>query len=83
MSEGRADRGDKTFPIHIDKQMFKVEGSMTGAQLRALPDPPIGRDRELYRVLPGGDDQVVGDADLIELHPGEHFVTAPRNITPG
>jgi hypothetical protein len=75
---------DRTIPIHIDRQMFKVEpGAMTGVQLRELPEPPIGQDRELFRVVPGGDDVVVGDNDTVELHPGQHFVTAPRHVTPG
>lgn len=78
------EKPDKSFPIHIDRQVFKVESEvLTGAELRALPSPPIGQDRELYRVVPGGDDIVVGDADHVELKPGMHFVTAPRNVTPG
>lgn len=75
---------DKLIPIHLDRQMFKVlPGTMSGSELRALPDPPIGPDRELFRVVPGGDDVVVGDGDEVELKPGLHFVTAPRNVTPG
>jgi hypothetical protein len=71
-------------PIHIDKQLFKVNpGSLTGAELRNLPTPPIGGDRELYLVRPGRDDLVVGDTDSIPVKAGLHFVTAPRNVTPG
>ena len=80
----KPDKTDKSIPIHIDRQMFKVEpGSLTGGELRSLPTPPIGQDRELFRVVPGGDDVVVLDADRVELRPGMHFVTAPRNVTPG
>jgi hypothetical protein len=74
----------KDFPIHIDRDMFKVDQqTMTGAELRALPTPPIGEDRNLYQVVPGGQDVKVGDGDVVELKPGMHFVTAPKNVTPG
>jgi len=64
--------------------MFKVNvATMTGASLRQLPTPPIGADRNLYRVVPGGQDVKVGDADPVDLKPGMHFVTAPQNVTPG
>jgi hypothetical protein len=81
---GRPDPKHEPFPIHIDRQMFPVtETSMTGAQLRALPTPPIGADRVLKRVVPGGQDVTVGDNEVVELHQGMHFVTAPKNVTPG
>jgi hypothetical protein len=80
----QADHGPKDFPIHIDREMFKVDqDTMTGAELRALPTPPIGQDRNLYRVVPGGQDVKVNDGDVVELKPGMHFVTAPKNVTPG
>ena len=73
------------FPIFIDKEQFKVEQDhMTGAELRALPAPPIGDDRILYQVVPGGGDDIpVGDDHLVDLKRGMHFVTAPKNINAG
>ena len=80
----KPDHGPKDFPIHIDRETFKVDqDTMTGADLRALPMPPIGQDRNLYRVVPGGQDVKVNDGDVVDLKPGMHFVTAPKNVTPG
>jgi hypothetical protein len=74
----------KSYVIHIDRNQFKVLSStIAGAELRALPDPPIGADRDLFQVVPGGQDVLIGDGDIIELKEGMHFVTAPRNVTPG
>ncbi len=51
---GRPD-GPRTFEIKIDRTVYKVhEPVLTGAQLRALPKPPIGPDRDLFEVVPGG-----------------------------
>lgn len=73
-----------TFPIFIDKKQYKVEArSMTGAELRALPQPPIGQDRDLYQVVPGGEDHLVKDGERIELKPGMRFISVPSQITPG
>jgi len=71
--------------IHIDKKMYKVQGpTMTGAQIRAVPTPPIGPDRDLYRVVPGqGDDPKIGDTEIVELKEGMHFYSAPPTINPG
>ena len=72
------------FPIFIDKKQYKVDArSMTGAELRAVPQPPIGQDRDLYRIVPGGEDQRVEDNERIELKPGMRFISVPSQITPG
>lgn len=39
---------DKNNVIHIDKKVYKVEAdALTGAQLRALPEPDIAANYEL------------------------------------
>jgi hypothetical protein len=74
----------KPFPIFVDKQKFEVSGDkITGAAVRALPTPPIGPDRDLYLVVPGGEDELVGDAQSVEVKPGTKFMSVPRHITPG
>lgn len=75
----------REFPIFIDREQFKVDQDhMTGAELRALPAPPIGDDRVLYQVVPGsGDDILVADDLTVDLKPGMHFVTAPKAINAG
>lgn len=78
------DDHDHELVIFIDKQSFEVEAkSLTGAQLRALPTPPIGPDRDLYEELPGGEDKLVGDDTAVKLKKGMEFFTAPHSITPG
>jgi len=72
-------------PIQIDHKPYKAPKSpMTGAELRALPSPPIGPDQDLFLVVPGPeDDRLVGDNDSVELKEGTHFYTAPTTINPG
>lgn len=76
---------EKEFTIHIDKAMFKVsKPEMTGAELRQLPTPPVGDDRDLYLEVPGpGEDKLVEDTEIVKMKHGMHFFTVPRNITPG
>ncbi|MEJ7786643.1 MAG: multiubiquitin domain-containing protein [Solirubrobacteraceae bacterium] len=71
--------------IHIDKGKFKVtQERMTGAELRALPAPPIAVTFDVYLEVSGpGADHKVDDGEPIEIKDGMHFFTAPRAITPG
>ena len=46
------------FHIQIDRAHFTVTAThMTGAELRALPNPDIGPERDLFEVVPGGTDR--------------------------
>jgi hypothetical protein len=87
MSEGHGDTGGTRhkITIRIDKETFHVDAtSMTGQELRELPNPPVGDDRDLFLVVPGpADDILVGNDQSIELKDGMHFFTAPSTITPG
>jgi hypothetical protein len=56
---------------------------MTGAQLRLVPSPPIGPDRDLFEVVPGSTDRKIGDDDPVEIRDGKRFFTAPTQINPG
>ncbi len=72
------------FEIQIDRKSYKVEATqMTGLQLRALPAPPVGHDRDLFEVVPGGTDRKIGDQDIVEIRNGLRFFTAPTQINPG
>jgi hypothetical protein len=49
------DAGKDRFQIQIDRVHYTVESeALTGAELRALVVPPIGPDRDLFEVVPGG-----------------------------
>lgn len=72
------------FHIRIDRKKFEVtDPVLTGAQLRALPEPDVAGDRDLFLVRPGDDDLLIGDADPVTVHDGLRLFTAPRNINPG
>ena len=72
-------------PIVIDHKPYKAPTSpMTGAQLKALADPRIGADFDLFQVVPGpADDVKVEDGTPVELKPGTQFYSAPKTINPG
>jgi hypothetical protein len=57
--------------------------TMTGAELRALATPPIGPERDLFEVVPGGTDRKIEDGHPVTLRNGMRFFTAPSHINPG
>lgn len=72
------------FQIQIDRVHYTVtQDQMTGAELRHVPPTPIGPDRDLFEVVPGGPDRKIGDTDVVEIHNGKRFFTAPAQINPG
>jgi hypothetical protein len=72
------------FDIKIDRTEYKVhKESLTGVELRHLPNPPIGPDRDLFEVVPGGSDKKIGDHEAVKMHNGLRFFTAPAQINPG
>ena len=78
-------RPEQPIPIQIDQKPFKATtNAMTGAELRALPTPPIGADRHLWQVVAGPEDDIrINDADPVMLKPGMHFYSSPTSINPG
>lgn len=74
----------KQFEIQIDRTHYKVTlDHMTGLQLRDVPTPPIGPDRDLFEVVPGGSDKKIGNEEVVEIRNGLRFFTAPAQINPG
>lgn len=72
------------FHIQIDRVHYTVTKSeMTGAELRQVPAPPIGSDRDLFEVVPGHPDRKIEDTTTVEIHDGKRFFTAPSHINPG
>lgn len=73
------------FEIKIDREHFTIDAStITGADLRSLPEPDIGPDRDLFLTVPGpGDDELIDLEEAVELKNGMHFFTAPSTINPG
>lgn len=84
--KGEVEGHDKKihFEIQIDRKIYRVEvNQMTGLELRGLPRPPIGPDRDLFEIVPGGTDKKIGDADVVEMRHGLRFFSAPAQINPG
>jgi hypothetical protein len=74
----------KQFEIQIDRGHYKVTSEhMTGAQLRQVPQPLIGPDRDLFEIVPGGSDKKIENDDVVEIRSGLRFFTAPGQINPG
>lgn len=74
----------KVFEIKIDRTTYKVGQSvLTGEELRRLPEPDIGPDRDLFEVVPGGSDLKIEADTQVEMRNGLRFFTAPAQINPG
>ena len=74
----------ETITIRIDRVAYEVTAKkMTGAELRALPSPDVPADRDLWRDVPDKRDVKVQDEDVVRLHDGTRFFTAPGRINPG
>jgi hypothetical protein len=72
------------YRIQIDRIHYEVDANaMTGAQLRNVPTPPIGPDRDLFEVTPGGSDRKIEDNTNVAIRNGLRFYTAPAHINPG
>lgn len=84
MSDNQSDKKPHTFKIKIDRDHFDItQEVMTGAELRALPAPPIGPELDLFEVVPGGTDRKLANTDTVEIKNGMRFFTAPAQINPG
>jgi hypothetical protein len=74
----------REFVIKIDRHEYHVhQPSLTGSELRNLPKPPIGPDRDLFEVVPGGSDKKISDTEVVKMRDGLRFFTAPARINPG
>lgn len=72
------------FHIKIDRTQYEVtQEALTGAQLRHLPNPPIGPDRDLFEVVPGASDLKIENDTAVTMRGGLRFFTAPAQINPG
>ena len=75
--------------IRVDREEVKVRldsltnGTLTGSRIRQLVSPPIGAERDLFEIVPGGADRKIGDEDSVEIRAWMRFFSAPRTINPG
>lgn len=84
INEAEAHRRELHFEIMIDRKEYRVEDhQLTGAQLRAIPTPPIGPERDLFEIVPGESDRKIADHDVVQIRNSLRFFTAPAHINPG
>ena len=77
-------KDDLKIEIQIDRKHYEVEkDEMTGAELRQVPEEPIGPDRDLFEVVPGEDDRKIELDTIVKIRHGKRFFTAPAHINPG
>lgn len=75
---------DRDYKIQIDRSIYEVEEDvLTGAQLRTLPTPDVGPERDLFQIVPGEDDLKIELTDDVTMRNGLRFFTAPAHINPG
>jgi hypothetical protein len=72
-------------PIVIDEVHYRAPADhMTGGALRALPDPDVPADRDLWHEIPGPkDDELIDPTKNYKVKPGSRYYTAPTTINPG
>jgi hypothetical protein len=71
-------------PIFIDGTKYQAHAhELTGAQIRALAQPPIGEDRDLWLDIVDELDELITDDQVVELVDKMRFFTVPRVINPG
>jgi hypothetical protein len=71
--------------IELDRHIYRLDRlSMTGEELRHVPETPIGPDRDLYLEIHGmHDDELIERHQVVELKEGMRFFSAPSHINPG
>ena len=87
--DGSVTEGPGHLTMRIDRKKYRVppelleRGTLTGRQIRRLVQPGIGRDRDLYEVVPGGSDVKIGYEDRVRIRNHMRFFSAPAVINPG
>ncbi len=82
MGEHEGDRPEVS--VVIDGLSYRVAaGVITGAQVRSIPHPTIGSDRDIWLEVPDGSDRFVTEDEKVELSDGIRFLTAPQRIMAG
>lgn len=74
----------KQITILIDRTEYKVAAAeLTGAQIRALPNPDIGPEFDLWIEVPNGEDRKIANDQVVKLKNGTHFFSSHSHINPG
>jgi hypothetical protein len=83
-TQAKGDAKPGKTPIFIDgMKVIAPARNMSGAELRALTEPPIGADRDMWLDTAGDLDELISDDHRVDLEPQMRFFTVPRIINPG
>ena len=75
---------EREVQIRIDRVDYLVKKRvLTGDEIRQIPKPPIGPDRDVFEVALGGSDRKIEGQQKVEIRDGLRFFTAPAHINPG
>ena len=75
---------DRHCTIYLDRVAYRVDPSrLTEVDLRALPDPDVPDNREIWRDVADAQDELVEPGQAIRVTNGSRFFTVPRRINPG
>lgn len=82
MNEPTTEQPD--YLVRIDGLEYRIASPvLTTAEIRALPHPPIGADRDLWLVRQDGSDEFLTDEEQVVVADDASIFTAPRAINPG
>jgi hypothetical protein len=65
--------------IYVSGNLIDTE-KLTGGEIKKLSQSPSGYDLWLANGKGRGDDTKIGDDEAVQLHGGEAFYTAPKEI---
>jgi ribosomal protein L37E len=88
-TEDAAPYGTKKLRLQINRGGFAGHGvyaQMTGQELKQLPSPPIPDDHDLFRVVPGHEDEIVRPDEVLTIADfggGLRLFSTPRFINAG
>jgi hypothetical protein len=82
--QGSKDSKPGKVPIYIDGTKYHPDGDkLSGTHLRAVPQPPVSEDRDLWLDIVDELDELIENDQVVELLPNMRFFTVPRVINPG
>jgi hypothetical protein len=77
-----ASKQSHRFDIKIDRVEYAVHKEhVTGLELRNVPQPAVGSDRDLFEVVPGESDRKILDDTVVKIHDSMRFFAALRRST--
>lgn len=78
------EKPEKRIQIFIDGAKYHTAAAeLTGAEIRALAQPPVAEDRDLWLDIVDKLDELIEDDQVVHLEAKMRFFSVPREINPG